>query len=152
MRFQSVFGGIALSVLSVMGLASCGAGKKTADQAYCDQVKAIGDFTTALDDVDPTDTKGSAKKLAEISAKINKITDVSPPEVKTEWTRVGQTFRRLGEAMDAAQGVDFSDPSKIDPKLLATLAELRTSTKDMDQLGETIDIFTKGKCGFAIGK
>ncbi len=152
MRFQSVFGGVALSFISVIGLVSCGGGKKTADQVYCDRVKAIGDFTTALSDVDPTDVKGSAKKLAEISTKINKITEVSPPEVKTEWTKVGETFRRLGEAMSAAQGVDFSDPSKVDPKLLGTLAELRTSTKDMDKLGETIDIFTKDKCGFAIGK
>jgi hypothetical protein len=161
MRVNGVLGGFSRSfpalaavllLVFATGLSSCGGGKKTADQAYCEQVKAMGDFTTALGGVDPTDMKGSAKKLAEITTKLDSIVAVSPAEIKPEWVKVAGTFSKLSVAMKALDGVDLTDPSKIDPKLIATLGELRTSTPDLNAQGETIDIFTKAKCGFAIGK
>jgi hypothetical protein len=134
-------------------LSACGGTKaKTADQAYCDQVKAVGDFTQALGKVDPTDIKASATKLTELTGKLNNIAAVAPAEIKPQWVAVAKTFTMLSSAMTKMEGIDLSDPSKIDPKLIETLGQVKDSSKSMDAQGEAIDIFTKDKCGFAIGK
>jgi hypothetical protein len=142
-----------LFVCSAVVLSACGGSKaQTADQAYCDQVKAVGDFTQALSKVDPTDVKGSATKLTELTAKLNSIAAVAPAEIKPQWVEVAKTFTMLSSAMKKMESVDLSDPSKIDPKLIETLGQVKDNAKAMDAQGEAIDVFTKDKCGFAIGK
>jgi hypothetical protein len=146
--------GVAALVVGFVGLAGltgCGGGSSNASGTYCDKVKELGDFTDRLGEVDPTDLKGSAKRLGELSKDLDEIVTVAPAEIKQQWTAVAAIFTKLNTAMQSVQDVNLSDPSTIDPKTIAVFGELRTAPDQLDEQGEAIDVYTKEACGFAIG-
>jgi ABC-type glycerol-3-phosphate transport system substrate-binding protein len=146
---------VVVLVAGLLVLAGCGGGSSSDAAAgagkYCDKVKALGDFTDKLSQVDVVDRSGTAKKLADLSNDIGEIVNVAPAEIKPQWTVVGEIFTKLSSTMEASKDVDVSDPSQIDPKIMAALNELRTAPDELDKQGEAIDIYTKEACGFAIG-
>jgi hypothetical protein len=147
---------LAVLACSTLGLAACGGGSGSSQQAYCDKVKNLGDFESKLNTADSSDPKAAAKLFTDLSTSMTDIAKSAPSDIKGEWDKISSVFGEISTAMKPLAELDLSDPSKIDPKTLENLQaiapKMAALQETMKSSGDAIDVYTKDKCGFSIGK
>jgi hypothetical protein len=155
MKFTQQLATAAAVFLTAVALSACGSGSGSSDQAYCDKVKTLGSIDTKLDNVDPTNLKASVALFDELAVSIKDIAGSSPEKIKGDWESMATIMSSMSSVMKPISEIDFADPSKITPEIVKDIEGMRPKMEalgsDIDAVGERIDVFTREKCGFAVG-
>lgn len=171
MKLTSVVAPVAVAAALALSLTACGSssgsggsgdagkaggGTTSLGSDYCDNIKAISKSWAAVgdDDFDPT-------TMGNLAADVAKIQASAPPELKSDWEKLGTVFAKIAKAYQDAgltqddiakmQSGDLSamqDPAKVG-KLQDAMTALSSVMSDADftQAMEEIPTVTKDKCG-----
>jgi hypothetical protein len=83
------------------------------------------------------------------------VASSAPEKIKGDWDTMATTMSSMSSIMKPISEIDLTDPTKIDATMLKDIEamgpKMETLGADIDAVGERIDVFTKEKCGFAVG-